>query len=471
LAGEDDDASWTGGVVLTIFDRSPRICDGLSRRAILKAGGLSAFGLPLAAYGASSEPARAKACIVLFLVGGPPQHSTWDPKPDAPKEIRGEFAPIATNVPGLQISELLTKTATHADKLALLRAVVTGDNAHSSSGYYMLTGVPHIPKQVENANPGAPNNHPTFGAVVQSLSRERRLLPPAIRLPLRVANTDGSVWPGQDSGWLGHTADPWLFHCEPGSPNFDVPQFRLGADVTLDRLSRRERLLDQVDQQLREIDRSGDQASFSADQSQVFELLGSPRSRAACDLTLEPEATRDRYGRGQFGQSVLLARRLVEAGVKFVHVNWFRGADEPPSNPVWDSHNDETNRLKNVLCPPLDQALSALLGDLQERGRLDDTIVAVLSEFGRSPRINHVGGRDHWGSVFSVALAGGGIRGGQVIGASDAVGGLPREGIVTPEDITATLFRQLGYEPHTEIHDPGGRPLPISRGQVIRGLT
>lgn len=455
--------------MLTIFDRSPRICDGLSRRAILQAGGLSALGLPLAA--ASTRPAPAKSLIVLFLMGGPPQHSTWDPKPDAPKEIRGAYGPIATQVPGLQISELLTKTAAHAEKLAILRAVVTGDNSHSSSGYYMLTGVPHIPKQVENANPGAPNNHPSVGAVIQNLSRQRRLLPPAIRLPMRIFNTDGSVWPGQDSGWLGHSADPWLFHCEPGSANFEVPQFRLGADVTLDRLSRRQRLLDQVDHQLREVERSGAADSFTADQTQVFELLGSARSRSACDLTLEPDATRDRYGRGQFGQSVLLSRRLVEAGVRFVHVNWFRGADEPSSNPCWDSHNDETNRLKTALCPPLDQALSALLGDLEERGLLQETIVAVLSEFGRSPRINHVGGRDHWGSVFSVALAGGGIRGGQVIGASDAVGGLPREGLVTPEDITATLFQLLGYPPQTEIHDPGGRPLPISRGQVIAGLA
>ncbi|HVJ69701.1 MAG TPA: DUF1501 domain-containing protein, partial [Caulifigura sp.] len=198
--------------MLTIFDRPPHLCDGLSRRAILKAGSLSALGLSASpGLAATSSAPPAKAVIVLFLMGGPPQHSTWDPKPAAPKEIRGEFGPIATNVPGIQISELLSKTAAHADKLAILRAVTTGDNAHSSSGYYMLTGVPHIPKQIENANPGAPNNHPSFGAVVQSLSRERRLLPPAIRLPMRIFNTDGSVWPGQDSGFLGHAADPWLF--------------------------------------------------------------------------------------------------------------------------------------------------------------------------------------------------------------------------------------------------------------------
>ncbi len=459
--------------MLTIFDRSPRMCDGLSRRAVLRAGGLSAVGLPGLAAAASSrrDDRRAKACIVLFLTGGPPQHSTWDPKPQAPREIRGEFGPIATSVPGVQISELLPRTAAQADKLALLRAVVTGDNAHSSSGYYMLTGVPHVPKQVENANPGAPNNHPTLGAVVQSLSRERRLLPAAIRLPQRIFNTDGSVWPGQDSGWLGHTSDPWLFHCEPGAADFDVPQFRLGADVTLERLGRRARLLKQMDRQLREVDRTGAAASFTADQGQAFELLGSLRSRGACDLSLEPDAIRDRYGRGQFGQSVLLARRLVEADVKFVHVNWFRGGDEPSTNPVWDSHNDETHRLKTVLGPPLDQALSALLEDLEARGLLEETLVAILSEFGRSPRFNGAAGRDHWGSVFSVALAGGGIRGGQAFGSSDAVGGQPRDGLVTPEDITATLFHQLGYGPDTEIHDPTGRPLPISRGRVISGLV
>lgn len=459
--------------MFAIFDRSPLLCEPLSRRAMLRAGSLASVGLPFAlapAVARSASVGRAKSCIVLFLMGGPPQHSTWDPKPLAPPEVRGDFGPIATNVPGLQISELLPQTAAHADKLALIRSVVTGDNAHSSSGYYMLTGVPHIPKQVENANPGAPNDHPCLAAVIQQLRRGSAPLP-SVRLPHRIFNTDGSVWPGQDSGWLGNTADPWLFRCEPGSPGFEVDQFRLAADVSLGRLSQRRTLLSQIEGQLRNVERQASRLPYLEQQGQAFGLLSARETREACNLELETTETRDRYGRGQFGQSVLLARRLVEAGVNFVHVNWFRAADEPEMNPCWDSHVDEANRLKNVLVPPLDRALSSLLTDLEERGLLEETVVAVLSEFGRSPRINALAGRDHWGSVFSIALAGGGIRGGQVIGRSDEQGGFPAEGLVAPEDITATLFHQLGLDPLSEIHDPQGRPLPLSRGNVLTALT
>jgi hypothetical protein len=334
----------------------------------------------------------------------------------------------------------------------------------------MLTGVPHIPKQVENANPGAPNDHPSVAAVVQQMRRGSAPLP-SVRLPHRIFNTDGSVWPGQDSGWLGNTADPWLFRCEPGSPGFEVDQFRLAADVSLGRLSQRRTLLTQIEAQLREVEKRTTRLPYVEQQDQAFGLLSAQKTREACNLELETAETRERYGRGQFGQSVLLSRRLVEAGVNFVHVNWFRSPDEPTSNPCWDSHTDETNRLKNVLVPPLDQALSALLTDLQERGLLDETVVAVLSEFGRSPRMNAAGGRDHWGSVFSVALAGGGIQGGRIVGRSDEQGGFPAEGLVAPEDITATLFDRLGFDPHSEIHDPTGRPLPISRGNVLTSLV
>ena len=462
--------------MLSIFDHTPRLCDGLSRRAILRAGGISALGMtpPLVRTLESAtrqSGGKAKSCIVLFLLGGPPQHSTWDPKPNAAEEVRGEIAPIATRIPGVQIGELMPGCAERMDKLAVLRAVTTGDNAHSSSGYYMMTGVPHVPKQRENANPGPPNDHPTMGAVVQELSHGSRLMPPAVRLPMHIFNTDGSVWPGQDSGWLGHAADPWLFRCEPASPDFDVPQFRLSADVSLGRLSARRTLLEQVESRLREVERNDAGNSFSDQQRQAFDLLSSAEARAACDLSREPQGLRDRYGSSQFGQSVLLSRRLVEADVNFVQVNWFRGPDEPSINPCWDSHADETNRLKNVLIPPLDQAFSALLDDLEERGRLDETLVVCMAEFGRTPKFNARGGRDHWGHVFSIALAGGGIRGGVVHGASDVEGGYPSEGRVEPQDVVATIFHQLGYSPGTEIHDPAGRPLPISRGEVIREIV
>jgi hypothetical protein len=460
--------------MLSIFDASPNLCDRMPRRAVLRAGalGLSAGLLSgsVRAAPVASRQAKAKRVIVLFLLGGPPQHSTWDPKPDAPREIRGEFGPIPTVVPGLQICELMPDTARVADKLAVLRAVVTGDNAHSSSGYAMMTGQPHVPLQVENANPGPPNNWPTLGSVVQHLHRGPRLLPPAVRLPMHIFNTDQSVWPGQDSGFLGHAADPWMFRCEPASPNYAVPQFQLQADVSLGRLDQRHSLLSQLETQLRAIDRGPAFTEYGSQRDQALTLLGTASAREACDLSRESDATRDLYGRSQFGQSVLLSRRLVEAGVSFVQVNWFRGADEPPDNPCWDSHTDETNRLKNVLVPPLDRALSALISDLDQRGMLEDTLVACLSEFGRTPRFNARGGRDHWGHVFSVALAGGGIKGGVVHGASDGQGAYPTEGAVAPCDITATIFDRLGYSPDTEIHDPLGRPLPISRGEPIAAI-
>lgn len=460
--------------MLSIFDQSPRLCDRLPRRELLRAGALSLSGalLSRSARGTPVVPkhARAKRVIVLFLLGGPPQHSTWDPKPDAPPEVRGEFGPIPTVVPGLNICELMPDTARVADKLAVLRAVVTGDNAHSSSGYAMMTGQPHVPLQVENANPGPPNNWPTMGAVVQHLHRGRRLLPPAVRLPMHIFNTDQSVWPGQDSGFLGHAADPWLFRCAPASPDYAVPQFQLQADVSLGRLDHRQTLLTQLETQLREIDRGPAFDEYGSQRDQALSLLSTASAREACDLNRETDATRDRYGRSQFGQSVLLSRRLVEAGVSFVQVNWFRGPEEPSDAPCWDSHVNESFRLRNVLVPPLDRALAALIGDLDERGLLEDTLVACLSEFGRTPRFNARAGRDHWGHVFSVALAGGGIKGGVVHGASDGQGAFPTEGAVAPCDITATIFDRLGYAPETEIHDPLGRPLPISRGVPISAI-
>lgn len=427
--------------------------------------GLSSTRVLAELAGDPGSTTRPKRCIVLFLFGGPPQQSTWDPKPDAPAEVRGDFAPIATSVPGITIGEGLPLTAQLMQHVALLRAVATDDNAHSSSGYYMLTGMPHIPMNQENANPGFPNDHPSLGAVVQHLQRGDCLLPPSVRLPHRIFNTDQSVWPGQDAGFLGHAANPWLFRCDPASPDYEIPDFQLAGDMPLERLIERKRLLDQIDPSA-----SGFARSFAEQQLQAFDLLSSPEARAACQLDVESDATRDRYGRHQFGQSVLLARRLVESGVSFVHVNWYRDESEPSDAPVWDSHVNEAQRLREVLLPPFDQAFSALLTDLIDRNMQDDTLVMVLSEFGRTPKINGRAGRDHWGHVFSVALAGGGIRGGQIHGSSDAQGGYPRSGIVRPPDLAATMFHCLGIDPHSEIHDPLGRPLPITRGEVIDAI-
>jgi hypothetical protein len=466
--------------MLSVHGSGVRLCDGLTRREILRVGGLGALGLTFpdllrnrqAAQASPAAPrqGRAKACIILFLMGGPPQHSTWDPKPDAPAEVRGEFKPIATAVPGLQVCELMPHIARRTDRICVLRAVSSNDNAHSSSGYFMMTGVPHQPMNFENANPGAPNDHPHIGAVVRRLRGDRDGMPAAVRLPMKIFNTNGSVWPGQDAGFLGRSCDPWLFTCEPASPQFRIPAFTLPADVSPVRLEGRRSLLHQIDRRLDAVDRSGMMGQFDRQSQQAFDLLRSARSRQAFRLDREPEKVRSRYGRGQFGQSVLLARRLVEAGVALVQVNWYRGADEPEANPCWDSHTDEANRLKKVLVPPWDLAYSALLEDLAARGLLDETLVVCMAEFGRSPKINKAGGRDHWGYVYSASLAGGGIRGGQVYGASDQLGGHPRDGRVEPHDLTATIFHCLGYRPETEIHDTLGRPFAISRGQVIHQI-
>jgi hypothetical protein len=468
--------------MIRLLGPGSRLCDGYRRREILRIGGLGllgGLGLPdLARAGGGADPAplvagkafgKAKSCIVLFLMGGPPQHSPWDPKPDAPAEVRGDFGPIATAVPGLSISELLPRTAQVADKLCLLRAVSTGDNAHSSSGYYMLTGRPHQPQNFENANPGPPNDAPAIGALLGTLGESAGPLPPSVTLPMRIFNTDGSVWPGQDAGYLGRAADPWLLNGRLTPEGYRIREIDLPADLDPARLVQRIGLLDRIERRL-DAEDPGAPDAFDEHSRRAFDLLRSSGARRAFDLNREPEAVRERYGETPFGQGVLLARRLVEAGVRLVQVNWYRGPDEPPANPCWDSHVAESSRLKEVLAPPTDLAFSALIEDLDARGILEETLVVCMAEFGRSPRLDGNGGRGHWGPVFSVALAGGGIEGGLAYGSSDGIGAYPRDGLVRPEDLTATLFHCLGYAPHSEYLDPLGRPHPLSRGEVIRAI-
>ncbi|MCS6850631.1 MAG: DUF1501 domain-containing protein [Gemmataceae bacterium] len=452
-----------------------RLCDGLTRREMLRIGGIGTLGLSWptllrAARGPATGDrtfGKAKACIFLFLTGGPPQHETWDPKPDAPSEIRGDLKPIPSVVPGLYVGELMPRTARVADKCCVLRAVSTNDNAHSSSGYWMLTGYPHVPTNVENAKPGPPNDHPTLGAVIRKLRRPRGLLPAAVTLPEHLWNTGGIPWPGQDAGFLGRSANPWLLHCDPNEPNFQIAGLSLSSELPPLRLQQRQSLWAQINRHFDSLSRQGALLPHDALMQQAFDLLRSPQARQAFDLEREPPKLRDRYGRHRFGQSVLLARRLVEAGVSLVQVNWTRDKDNDDSSPMWDTHRKNEYYLRQKLMPPFDAAYSALLEDLSDRGLLDETLVVLAGEFGRTPRINKNGGRDHWGHVFSVALAGGGVRGGQVLGASDAIGGQPRDGRVQPQDLAATIFHCLGLPPDTELHDTLGRPIPFSRGEVI----
>jgi hypothetical protein len=454
--------------MLRIHDNQGPLCDGMTRREWLRVGGLGLAGLTLpgllSARASANTAPRSKACIVIMLLGGPPQHETWDPKPNAPAEIRGDLRPIQSRTPGILVGETMPRTAQWTNRICVLRAVTTGDNAHSSSAYYMTTGRPHLPLGVENARPGAPNNWPAPGAVLRRLRRDAGGFPSAVTLPEQSANDGNLTWPGQDAGFLGQAADPWLLTCDPSAPGFRVPGLALPADVPAIRFDGRRTLLEQVNHRLDTADRS----VFDAQSQQAFDLIASSRSRQAFSIADEPAAVRDRYGRTRFGQSLLLARRLVEAGVSMIRVNWTR-VPNAPNNGHWDTHGQNTAGMRTLM-PILDRGYSALLGDLQVRGLLDETMIVWMAEFGRTPRLNGNGGRDHWGFVFSVALAGGGVRGGQVIGASDSIAGHPRDGRVLPPDLLATIFHGLGYGPDTEFQDNTGRPLPVSRGEVIRGV-
>jgi hypothetical protein len=350
-------------------------------------------------------------------------------------------------------------------QIAVLRAVSTNDSSHSSSGYYMTTGYPHQPLGVENAKPGAPNDWPSLGAVVKRVLGSRGNLPAAVTLPEQSANDGNLTWPGQDAGFLGRAADPWLLNCDPSAADFQIPGLSLPSDVPQVRFDSRRSLLDQVNQRLDAVQRGGGNPFYSAQCQQAIDLVASSKARQAFEMNQEVPAMRDRYGRSKFGQSVLLARRLVEAGVPLIRVNWSR-VQNALNNGHWDTHGKNTEGLKQVM-PIMDQAYSALLEDLGDRGLLDETLVVWMGEFGRTPKINGGGGRDHWGPVFSVALAGGGIQGGRVYGASDSIGGYPKDGRVQPQDLTATIFHCLGIRHDSEMHDALGRPVAISRGQVI----
>ncbi len=465
--------------MISFRHRGIRLCDGLSRREWFTVGGASALGIGLpelwqarSACGAEQTGSfgRAKSCILIFLLGGPPQHETWDPKPDAPPEIRGDIGSISTSIPAIRVGELMPMTAMLIKKIAVVRSMATDDNAHSSSGYWMLTGYPHSPKNNENATPGAPNDWPCVPAVVRKLRGDRTSLPGAIRLPEEIWNTGRIVWPGQNAGWLGDDADPWLLSCDPNELHFRVGDFELPAEVSVDRLGRRLELLDALDRYFDGKAASSSTLRWTTLQQKSMELLRSPQARRAFAIDSEPEELRERYGRNRFGQSLLLARRLVEIGVSMVQVNWTRWKDDPDVAPAWDTHAHNSERLKHHLMPPMDQGYSALLEDLDQRGLLEETLVVWMGEFGRSPRINPSGGRDHWGHVFSVALAGGGIQGGIVHGVSDRQGGFPLEGRVGPHDLSATIFHCLGIPPDSEIRDRLGRPLAISQGEPIRSV-
>ena len=467
--------------MLRIFAPGSAARSTLSRRECLRVGGalgLSWLGLQQAR---AAEPAiapakrgssfgKAKACIVLFLAGGPPQHETWDPKPEASSDIRGPLGTIKSSLPGLHVGELMPKLAAQAHKWSILRAVRTNDNAHSASGYYMLTGRPHSPKNQENATAKDPNLWPCLGAIANRLLPHRSALPNAVTLPEHVWNTGMIPWPGQDAGLMGRAYDPWLLHCDPNEPQFNISGLALPEGVSQLRLNDRLAMHKQLDNHLSRFARIRDTEQQDVWTKTAVDLLGSNGPRRAFNLDEEKAEVRDRYGRHRFGQSVLLARRLVEAGVSLIQVNWTRDKDGNNDSPMWDTHKDHIHYLKNKLMSPMDAASSALIDDLSERGLLDETLVVWMGEFGRTPKFNAGGGRDHWGNVFSIAMAGGGIRPGIVHGSSDAMGAEPKDGMVTPENIMATIYHCLGISPQATFDDLQGRPLHIKHGEEIRAI-
>ena len=461
--------------MLTILDRPAKLCDGFSRREVLTAGGLSILGLSLPNLLRASEDApvdessavtlgRAKNVIFLYLTGGPPQHETFDPKPNAPAEIRGVFKPISTNVPGIHFCELLPRTARIADKLAVVRSMATNDHIHSSSGAWVLTGYKY---KGQNARTIQPTDWPWFGSLIKRYKPSDTL--PALSsvwIPT-INRLNENVTPaGQTGGFMGSQWDPERFLGDPADPAYKIDGFE--PRIPTLRLQQRKRLLDQVRRQFGTAQSVASVQRFNAYQQQALDLMTSGKAQQAFAISEEPDRVRERYGRNRWGQTVLLARRLIEAGVRLVHVQWPREpGDNAVDNPMWDTHAQNHDRLEDVLCPMFDVGFTALIEDLDQRGLLAETLVVAIGEFGRTPKINSKAGRDHWGSVFSFVMAGAGISGGQVYGSSDNHGAFPLSDRVEPGDLTATMFHLLGLDHRGTFTDPLGREHALTRGEPI----
>lgn len=457
-----------------------RLCDGLSRRDVLRLGALGPLGLGLpqllraeatAVPGASS---RATSCILLFLQGGQSQLDTLDPKPNAPEQIRGEFQSIASRIAGVRLSEYLPRLASLADKFALIRSMTHRASNHNPATYYALTGMPPVRDIAQSGT--TPEDYPNPGAVLSRLLAPQRAVPPFVQLSRPQVGDANRQTGGQNAGFLSAAFDPLKVTGDPNEDDFDVEELSLPEAMTAGRMDDRRTLLQTVDRAFAPLDNRPELERMSVYYRRAYQLVTSREARQAFAIHSEPAALRDRYGRNTFGQSLLLARRLVEAGVRLVTVYWGGPLNNPDT--FWDTHSDNFSKQRDVLLPPFDQCLSALLEDLEQRGLLESTLVLSMGEFGRTPRVGLVTannstdstGRDHWPNCYSILAAGGGVRGGTVVGRSDGYTSFPAERPVTPEDLVATLYDALGVDAHTEIHDRLGRPFPATRGQPVREL-
>ncbi len=420
----------------------------------------------LAAGDAAGEPkrtAKAKSVILIFNCGAPSHIDLWDPKPDATDTVRGEFATISTAVPGIQVTELLPNLAKRADKLAIVRTLHHKHGQHNAGMHWSIVGRPY---RVDSTliNP-APTDEPSFGTLVGWLAQRdghSAGVPPYVITPEPHCDSKLYITPGQYGGCLGVRYDPFVVGSDPNAADFKVRDLRLSSELSGERLADRSRLVEQLNAASQAKSQAGGELDIS--RAKATAMLASGDAAAAFDLSKESAATRDRYGRHSWGQSHLLARRLVEAGTRFVTtVNG-------PSI-TWDTHESNFKRLKTRLVPPMEQAFVALLDDLEERGLLDTTLIVWLGDFGRTPIINNQAGRDHWPQCYSAVLAGGGIRGGQVIGQSDRTGAFPHERPLAPADLHATVFAALGYDAQRLTYkNADGRPMQVTTGEPIREL-
>lgn len=445
---------------------------GITRRELVQAGfsGMLGLGLADVAAAAPTRPRarpRARSVVLVFMTGAPAHQDIWDVDLSRPLEYRGEARPMPTSVPGIEITEHLPKVARLAHRYAIVRSMHHNTNVHEFGTHYILAGVDEVPPGARHFATRA--DWPAMGSIVSWARPSPGGLPTSVILPTYL--NAGYGFSGQSAGMMGTRWDPWIVDRDPSKPEFRVPELQPSPGITVERLAQRRALLARVEAHQRELGALPETRQISENQEKAFDTLTSPATRDAFDLAREPAALRDRYGRHLFGQSLLLARRLVEAGVGLVQANM--GAMNN-----WDTHTDNFGQLKNRLLPPFDQAFSAFLEDLDARGLLAETLVICVGEFGRTPKvgtdngggITAANGRDHWGGVFSAVFAGAGVRGGQVIGKSDEAAAYPDGEAYLPSDLSATVFTALGIEPQGEFHDMQGRPMPISRGRVISPL-
>lgn len=474
----------------------------LSRRTMVQAGAIGLLGLGsnhlrgLQAATAAPSNSTAKSCIYIFLSGGLSQHESFDLKPEAPAEIRGEFSPIATRSPGVQISEHLPGLAQRSNSWAVVRSLTHPTNDHTLGHYYMLTGRSTVPLGFKGDRQPRPSDWPSIASVVGDAVPPRgNNLPPAIVLPEKLVHWSGGTIPGAFGGQMGSRRDPFFIEASPYGdpfwrgaypeftfPNqtmkppqhaddrvFQAPNIALSPGMSSGRLQGRMALLESLDEQRRQLEESASTRKYDDHRQSAISLLASPEVRRAFDVTKADDVTQQRYGRNSFGWSLLMAYRLVESGVNLVQVNL-------GNNETWDNHGDIFYRLRDRLFPPTDRALCALLDDLRTSGLLDSTLIVMASEFGRTPKLSTLtdsypaAGRDHWGAVQSVFFAGGGVNGGTVIGSSDSLGAYPASQPQHPENMAATIYHALGIPDTAAWHDDLGRPHPIYHGTPIPGL-